>query len=74
MSKTQKILEYLEHKKTITSLEAFKKFYVTRLSAIIYNLRKRGYKITTKTKCKDGTLYAVYHFEGAKGNEEFRSL
>lgn len=66
MSKTQKILKYLERQKTITSLEAFRKFNVTRLSAIIYNLRKRGYKITTETKCKNGTLYAVYHFKGRK--------
>lgn len=61
MSKTQKILKYLERRKTITSLEAFRKFNVTRLSAIIYNLRQRGYEITTETKCKNGTLYAVYH-------------
>ena len=37
----KRILDYLKsHKKGITSMEAFDLFGVTRLSAIIFNLRK----------------------------------
>ena len=41
MSKTCSILRYLEtHKRGITSLDAFEKFGATRLSSIIFELRK----------------------------------
>lgn len=40
-----RVLQYLKtHKKGITSMEAFEKFGVTRLSAVIFILRKE-YKI-----------------------------
>lgn len=47
MTKTQKVLEHLKVKKSITSMEAFKLYGATRLSAIIFVLRKRGYDIAT---------------------------
>ena len=43
--KTKKVLEYLKSNGSITSLEAYDLFRATRLSAIIFNLRKYGYKI-----------------------------
>lgn len=52
MSKTNKTKEILRHLKTygsITSMEAISMYGATRLSAIIYNLRKRGYNIETIT-------------------------
>ena len=47
-SKTEKVLNHLEKYKTITSLEAIELYGSTRLSAIIFNLRKRGYNIITE--------------------------
>ena len=47
-SKTEKVLNHLEEYKTITSLEAIELYGATRLSAIIFNLRKRGYNIITE--------------------------
>lgn len=47
ISKTGKVLEHLEKHGTITSLEAIELYGATRLSDIIYRLRKRGYNITT---------------------------
>lgn len=45
-TQTNEILKYMrEHKKGITSIQAFEKFGATRLSAIIFSLRKQGYKI-----------------------------
>tara|TARA_R100000808_G_C2153197_1_gene163195 strand:+ start:998 stop:1219 length:222 start_codon:yes stop_codon:yes gene_type:complete len=45
--KTQKeaVLDHLQQFQTITSLEAIKEFGATRLSDIIFRLRKEGYNI-----------------------------
>mgnify|MGYP003115221740 FL=1 len=40
---------HLQEKSTITSWEAIKHYGITRLSAIIFNLRKEGYSIISKT-------------------------
>jgi hypothetical protein len=48
INKTQLVLDHLEKYGTITSLEAIELYGATRLSSIIYNLRKRGYKIVTE--------------------------
>lgn len=64
MSKTSKVLEHLQRKGTITSLEAFTKYNATRLSAIIFQLRKK-YVIDTEYDYsidEDGTKirYGIY--------------
>ena len=46
-NKTQMVLSHLQQYGCITSLESIEKYGATRLSAIIYNLRKRGYDIDT---------------------------
>ncbi len=46
-NKTQKVLQHLQSGKPITSMDAIDLYGATRLSAIIFNLRKRGYNITT---------------------------
>jgi hypothetical protein len=43
-----RVLEFLQYNGKITSMQAINKFGATRLSAIIFNLRKNGYAITTK--------------------------
>ncbi len=48
-SKTALVLDYLQKNKTITSWEAIELFGATRLSAIIYNLRKK-YRINSVDK------------------------
>ena len=49
-NKTKLVLNHLKSGKTITSLEAINLFSATRLSSIIFNLRKRGYDIATLPK------------------------
>lgn len=49
MNKTKAVLIHLQHFGSITSMEAIEKFSATRLSSIIYNLKKAGYKINTET-------------------------
>lgn len=45
MNKHVAVLEYLQSHTGITSMQAIEMFGATRLSAIIFNLRKRGYVI-----------------------------
>lgn len=47
MNKTERVLEHLQKYGCITSLEAIELYGATRLSAIIFNLRKRGLNIST---------------------------
>lgn len=63
-----RVLQYLKENNSITSLEAIEEFGATRLSAIIYNLRKE-HKITTqyetsKNRYGDSVSYARYILEG----------
>ena len=45
MTKSQKVENYLLEHGSITSWEAIQKFKATRLSDIIFKMRKRGYII-----------------------------
>ncbi len=47
-SKTDQVRFWLEDKGNITSWEAIQHFRATRLSAIIFELRKEGYLIETE--------------------------
>lgn len=66
MSKTQRILEYLENGKTITNADAVDLFKAYRLSGIIYNLKKKGYNISTINEINEETKtrYARYKLIG----------
>lgn len=66
-SQSMKVLRYLERGNKITSYEAFVKFNITRLSAVIWILRNDGYKIESRmVNNGDGrTNYAEYWLEGA---------
>lgn len=49
MTKTQAVLDWLKTGAGISSMDAIKSFGATRLSAIIFNLRKKGYDIEAVT-------------------------
>jgi hypothetical protein len=49
-NKTKEVLKHLQTYGTITSMEAINLFGATRLSAIIFNLRKKGYNIISVDK------------------------
>lgn len=56
-----RVLKHLTDFGSITSLEAFKDYGITRLSAIIYDLRKDGYNISSqKISCKNRYGKVVY--------------
>lgn len=47
MTKTQAVLNWLQTNASISSMEAIQSFGATRLSAIIFNLKRKGYNIET---------------------------
>lgn len=47
ITKKKMVLDHLKKYGSITSLEAIENYGATRLSAIIFNLRKQGYNIDT---------------------------
>lgn len=56
-----RVLNHLTRFGCITSLEAFRDYGITRLSAIIYNLRKDGYIIDSQqVSCKNRYNKTVY--------------
>lgn len=70
-SQTSEILKYLKtHKKGITSMQAFELFGATRLSAIIFNLRRDGHKIEAiaeKTTSRYGATTNYVRYVLTKG-------
>ena len=66
MTQEKAVLNHLIENGQITSWEAFAKFRVTRLSAIIFNLRHDGFQIVTVMKTKENSYgntvnFAEYH-------------
>ena len=64
MTQKEKVLKHLEDYNQITSMEAFEKYKITRVGAVIDTLRKEGYDITTE-KPKKGS-YGIYKLWGTK--------
>ena len=63
INKTKSVKEHLISNGSITSWDAIKKFKATRLSAIIFNLKKKGMNILSKGLIgKDGIRYVQYFY------------
>lgn len=59
------VLKHLQSGKELSQLEATQKYGILRLGAIIFNLRKEGYKIVTRMEHKPNRYgntsnYGVY--------------
>lgn len=62
MTQSEKILAYMTEIGGISSMDAFKKFSITRLSARIKDLRDKGYQIDSVwEKSKKGARYTRYY-------------
>ena len=73
-SQSEAVLSHLQKYGSITSMEAFELYGATRLSAIIYALRHRGYRITSEsvkvqTRYRRTTHFAKYILISERGNE-----
>ena len=60
MSQEIQILNHIKRHKKISSMQAFSKYNITRLAAVVYNLRAKGYAIKTDIVNKANSSYAVY--------------
>lgn len=61
LSQEDVIARHLEQHGSITSMEAFEQYKITRLSGRIFDLRARGMDIVTDMVYgRGGTRYAVY--------------
>ena len=68
-NKTQKVIQHLKEKGNITSWQAIELYGATRLSAIIFNLRERGYEIDDiwmegEDRYGNPSRYVKYVFKG----------
>lgn len=68
LTQYDRVLQHLKDYGTITSWESFAEYGITRLSAIIYLLKKDGYKISStfqsvKNRYGEPTSFAVYKLE-----------
>jgi vancomycin resistance protein YoaR len=66
VTKTKMVSNHLVSVGSITSWEAIQKFRATRLSSIIFNLKKAGFIITTTNEVNGKSTFARYHFKGMK--------
>ena len=55
------VLEHLQKHGSITSMEAWSQYHITRLADVIFKLRKRGYCITTED-CTGKNEYGLYTY------------
>ena len=67
--KTKKVLEYLQTNGSITQLQAWELFRASRLSSIVFNLKKYGYNIISKKENftdinGEKSHYVRYIYEG----------
>ena len=57
-----RVLDYIDNFGSITSLDAFKDLGITRLSAVIFDLRKMGYNIVADTEVQFNRYGEKAHF------------
>lgn len=59
------IYKHLYEWGAITPFEAFEKYHITRLAAVIHRLRSKGHEIVTITHTKkdDGVRWAEYRLK-----------
>lgn len=65
MSQTQAIAAYLQRGKTLTALEALRKFRCLRLAGRIHELRARGMSIDSRIVERNGKRVARYGIKRA---------
>lgn len=74
VSQKKMVLDYIREFGSITPLDAFKDLGVTRLAAVIFELKEDGHDIHTerersKNRFGHATRYARYSFGKDEGNE-----
>ena len=61
MTQTQTVLNHLTNNRKLTSIEAIGLYGITRLAAVVYDLKKQGLEVeTTMKNGVNNTQYAQY--------------
>lgn len=65
----QRVLDYIKDGSTITSLDAFNKLGITRLAAVIYDLKNLGYfigsrRISVRNRFNENCNVSEYFYGG----------
>lgn len=60
-TKIKAVLDHLKTKGNISPLEAIHQYNATRLSSIIFDLKRKGYNIHTIIEDYKGSRYARYY-------------
>ena len=58
----QRVLDYIEEFGSITSLDAFRDLGITRLSAVVFDLRQAGYNVQADTESHKNRYGELAHF------------
>ena len=58
----QRVLDYIDQFGSITSLDAFKDLGITRLSAVIFDLRHDGHNVQSETIGAKNRYGEIAHF------------
>lgn len=67
MRQLDKVKDHLQSRGSINSLEAIRRYGITRLSAVIYDLRKEGHCIDSVDSVKaEGFTEYMYNFEATQ--------
>lgn len=65
MTQQERVIDYLKENGSITSMQAFNELGVTRISAVIFDLRQSGYDIESEqtkgvNRYGEKTYFATY--------------
>ena len=61
ITQEDKVLSHLKKYGSITSMQAFEEYGITRLASVVFKLRKQGYNIVTTTETsRRGKNYGRY--------------
>ncbi len=60
MTQADMILTHLKRHKTITPMQAWSRYSITRLADVVHKLRRHGYCVLTEPQRANGSTYAKY--------------
>ena len=62
MTQAQQVVKFMQENGSISTLEAFREFGITRLASRIYELRRAGLEITSETEKSRNRYGEPVHF------------
>lgn len=60
MTQEKLVLTHLKRHRTITPMQAWSRYSITRLADVVHKLRRHGYCVLTEPQRANGSTYAKY--------------